>query len=269
MELLYAALLGIIEGLTEFLPVSSTGHLVIALPALGLHAEQPPWNVLLWMSQFAAILAVMVVFWRDLWRRTFCAPRAGWQHHILTKIGVAFVPTVIGGVLLDDYKDRLETMPAAVAVALIVGALGMWYVDRRFRRDVRQDVGDISLRQAFLIGTFQILAMWPGVSRSGATIFGGMALGLSPRAATEFTFYLAIPTMLGAFAKTLLDEGGALTGSHLGLLLVNAAVSFGVALVVIAWFLEYVKRHRFTVFAVYRVVLGIAVLAAWQAGWVQ
>ncbi len=265
MDLVYAVILGIIEGLTEFLPVSSTGHMVLAMPLMGIDAGQPPWNVLLWVSQFAAILAVIVIFGRDLWRRTVHPPRPGWKHHILVQLAAAMVPTVILAVLFKKYTDPLEQMPVAVAGALIVGAVAMWVIDRYCRRTGPMRLEDVTLLQAFLIGLIQCISMWPGVSRSGATIFGGMALGLTPRVATEFTFYLAIPTMLAAAAKTLLDLGGTLTGQHLAVVLVGSAVAFIVALVVVAGFLEFVKRYRFTVFAVYRVVLGVAVLVYYFA----
>ncbi len=266
MDLLYAFILGVIEGLTEFLPVSSTGHMVIAMPMLGIDAAKPPWNVLLWVSQFAAILAVIVVFWRDLWRRTFHPPRAGWHNHIMTKLFVAMVPTVVLAVLLHDYFEPLEQMPVAVAAALIVGAGAMELIDRRLRRSGPMELDDVTLRQAFLIGVIQCTSMWPGVSRSGATIFGGMALGLTPRVATEFTFYLAIPTMLAAAAKTLMDEGATLTAGDLWVVLTGSAAAFVVALFVVVGFLGFVKRYRFTVFAAYRVVLGVVVLAYYLLG---
>lgn len=259
--LLFAIILGVIEGLTEFLPVSSTGHLVIAMPLLGLDASKAPWKVLLWVSQFGAICAVIVVFWRDLWRRTFKPARAGWQNHIFTKLFVAMVPTVILGVLFHKYLERLDSMPLAVAGALIVGAGIMDYIDRRFRRDVPMELDDVSLRQAFLIGLIQCISMWPGVSRSGATLFGGMALGLTPRVATEFTFYLAIPTMLAASAYTLLKEWRTLSFDGSTIILAGTATAFAVALVVVVAFLDYVKRYRFTAFAIYRGVLGVLVIA--------
>lgn len=265
MDIIHAIILGVIEGLTEFLPVSSTGHMVIAMPALGLEADQPPWNVLLWVSQFGAILAVIVYFWRDLWRRTFTRPERGWQHHLFVKLLAAMVPTVILALLFKDYLDPLESMPVAVAIALILGAGAIELIDRRYRREVPQTLDDVTLVQAFWIGVIQCISMIPGVSRSGATIMGGMTLGLSPRVATEFSFYLAIPTMLGAAVKTLGDHK--LEAEHLTVVLVGTAVSFVVALAVVAWFLDFVKRHRFRVFAIYRVVLGVAVLAwyIWHA----
>lgn len=263
MQLLNTVILGIIEGLTEFLPISSTGHMVIAMPLLGADAEQAPWSILLWVSQFGAILAVVVYFWRDLWRRTFRPAAKGWRRHILTKLIVAMVPTTLIALPLKEYLDPLEKMPAAVAVALILGAVAMEIIDRRYRRNVPQTLEDVSLWQAFWIGTIQTLSMWPGVSRAGATIMGGMTLGLTPRVATEFSFYLAIPTMLGAALKRTLDRWDELSAENLAVVLVGTGVAFLVALIVVAWFMGFVKRHRFRVFAIYRVVLGVAVLAFW------
>jgi undecaprenyl-diphosphatase len=263
MELLNAIVLGIIEGLTEFLPVSSTGHLILAEWFLGIHGDVSPWRVLLWVSQFGAIIAVLVYFWGDLWRRTFRPPSRNWRRHILTKLVVAMVPTVAGGLLLKGFLDPLETMPVAVAGALIVGAVLMELIDRRFRRMAHQELEDVTLRQAFLIGLIQCLSMWPGVSRAAASIMGGMALGLTPRVATEFSFYLAIPTLLGAAVKTLWKYRHDLTADVTMIVLVGTATAFVVALLVVAAFMGYVRRYRFTPFAIYRVLLGLAVLVGY------
>lgn len=265
MDVLYAVILGVIEGVTEFLPISSTGHMVIAMPLMGLDAERPPWSVLLWVSQFGAIAAVIVYFWRDLWQRVLHAPRR-WQDHLLTKLAAAMVPTVALALVLKPVLDPLEKMPVMVAGALIVGAVAMEFIDRRFRRNAPQTLDDVTLPQALIIGAFQCLSMWPGVSRSGATIMTGMVLGLSPRVATEFSFYLAVPTMLAAAAKTLWSHRHELSGGNAGLVLTGTATAFVVALVVIAGFLDYVRRYRFTPFVIYRIALGAAVLIyAWGA----
>ncbi len=260
VDSLRAIVLGIIEGLTEFLPVSSTGHLVIAMPLLGVRGDTVPWNVLLWVSQFAAILAVILYFWRDLWRRTFRPPVRGWHRHIVTKLVVAMIPTVGLALPFKKYLDPLETMPLAVAIALILGAGVMEWIDRRFRRMQPQTLEDVTLAQAFWIGALQCISMVPGVSRAGASIMGGMALGLTPRVATEFSFYLAIPTMLGAAVKTLHKYREQMTSDAAGLLVLGSAASFVAALFVVAAFLEYVKRYPFRPFALYRVVLGLAVI---------
>lgn len=265
-DALRAVILGLIEGLTEFIPVSSTGHMLLAFPLLGIDPEQPVWKVFLWVSQFAAILAVIVYFGRDLWRRTVQAPLSHWKRNILTKLFVAMVPTVILALLLHDLLEKwLENAPS-IAVALIVGAIAIELIDRRFRREVQQELEDVTLKQAFLIGVMQCFSMWPGISRSGATIMGGMVLGLTPRVATEFSFYLAIPTMTAAAARTLWKHRHELTIQGWDTIALGCAVSFVFALIVCAWLMQFVKRHRFTVFAVYRALLGVAVLAAWWFG---
>ena len=184
----------------------------------------------------------------------------GWREHILTKLVVAMIPTVILGLALKKFLDPLEDMPIAVAGALIVGAFIMEFIDHRFRRNVPQELENVTLRQAFCIGAIQCLAMWPGVSRAGASIMGGMALGLTPRVATEFSFYLAIPTMVAAAIKTLWKYRHDLTSDVMVVVVIGSAAAFVVALLVVAGFMNYVKRYRFTAFAIYRVALGLAVL---------
>ena len=284
MDILKAIILGIVEGLTEFLPVSSTGHLILAERVLGLDGDQAPWSILLWVSQFAAILAVILYFWRDLWRRIVDPLAVLWRRrrgravgggpgpqnlaaivrdNLLTKLIVAMIPTVVLAVLLKKHLDVLETMPLAVAGALIVGAVIMEFIDRRFRRQMPQDLSHITLPQAFLIGLIQCVSMWPGVSRAAATIMGGMCLGLTPRVATEFSFYLAIPTMLGATIYTLKKHWHELGGANMGLVFVGSATAFLMALLVVATFLGYVRRYRFTPFVVYRVLLGALVMVCY------
>ncbi|MBL8878567.1 MAG: undecaprenyl-diphosphate phosphatase [Phycisphaerales bacterium] len=260
LDAIRAVILGIIEGLTEFLPVSSTGHMVIAMPLLGIRATDTPWRVLLWVSQFGAILAVITLFFDDLRRELLHRPRGAWRSHLLAKLAAAMVPTIVLALLFHDRLEPLEDSPAAVAVALIVGAVVMEVIDRTCRRSGQMTIHDVTLKQAIWIGAIQAISMIPGVSRAGATIMGGMALGLTPRIATVFSFYLAIPTMLAATAKTLKDDHVALSSHDWGVVLVGTGVSYVVALLVVAGFLEYVKRYRFTVFNVYRVLLGTAVL---------
>lgn len=269
MDILRAIVLGVVEGVTEFLPVSSTGHLIIARPLLGIHGDPPPWNTLLWVSQFGAILAVVVYFWRDLWRRIVQAPMRNWSRHLLTKLIVAMVPTVLLALLFKRHLDPLETMPLAVAAAFIVGAFAMELIDRLCRRNRPMTLDDVNLKQAFWIGAIQALSMWPGLSRSGCSIFGGMALGLTPVVATEFSFYLAIPTMAAASAKKLVENYHELTPDNIAIMLIGTATSFLVALLVIAGLLEFVKRYRFTVFAAYRVVVGLLVVALYYGGYLN
>ena len=255
-----AVILGIIEGLTEFVPVSSTGHMILAQPLLGIDPQRTDWKTLLWVSQLAAILAVLLYFWRDLWVRTFGPSAGGLKNHLMTKLLVAMVPTVVLALLLHDYAEKYLENPPAVASALIVGGIAMLVIERRCRREAEMDISQVTLRQAFLIGVIQCLSMWSGISRSGASIMGGLGLGLTPRVATQFSFYLAIPTMLAAAAKTLWEERKSLDGDSLGIVAVGSAAAFVTALLVVASFLEYVKSKRFAPFAVYRIVLGAVVL---------
>lgn len=260
VDALRAIVLGIIEGLTEFLPVSSTGHLVIAMPLLGVRASETPWNVLLWVSQFGAILAVVTLFFRDLRREILHPPRGTWGSHLLVKLGVAMLPTIGLALLFHKLLEPLEESPPAVAIALIAGAAVMEFIDRTCRRSGPMTIQEVTLTQAAWIGTIQAISMIPGVSRAGATIMGGMLLGLTPRVATVFSFYLAIPTMLAATVKTIMDERVALSRYDWGVVLIGTGVSYVVALFVVSGFLEYVKRYRFTAFNIYRVILGSAVL---------
>lgn len=257
-----AIILGVVEGLTEFLPVSSTGHMILVQPLIGVNPELPTWKTFLWVTQFAAILAVIVYFRRDLWQRTFKPESWNWRGHIVTKLLVAMAPTVGLALLLHPLAEKYLENPPAVAAALIAGGVAMLYIDRRYRREGEQRVEDITLKQAFLIGVIQCLSMWSGISRSGATIMGGMVLGLTPRVATSFSFYLAIPTMLAASAKTLWENRHGLTGDGIDTILMGSGVSFVVALAVVAFFLRFVRTQRFTVFAVYRIALG-AIVIAW------
>lgn len=264
-DYLKAAILGVIEGVTEFLPISSTGHMILAKPLLGVDDGAPQWRVFLFLSQLGAILAVVLYFWNALWRMTFRPASARFSEHLFVKLFVAMIPAVLLGLLFNDLMEQhLEEgrfAPYAVAGALILGAFVMEWIDRRYRRESAQELGDVTLKQAALIGAIQCLSMWPGVSRAAATIMGGMVVGLSPRVATEFSFILAIPTMLAAGGYRLIKYRSELTSETLGVVGVGTLVSFLVALVVIAGFLSFVRRHRFRVFAIYRVALGVTVLA--------
>lgn len=272
-DYLSSIILGAIEGLTEFLPVSSTGHMIIAYPLLGESPEAPTWRVFTFVSQLGAILAVVIYFWRDLWQRVFKPVSRQWKDHIITKLAVAMAPTIVLALLLEDYVETyIETQangPPATALALIVGALAILWIDKRYRFERPMEIEDVSLKQAFMIGIIQVISMWPGVSRSGATIMGGMVLGLSPRVATEFSFYLAIPTMVAAGGWRLLKYHEDLTADVASVVSVGTAVAFVVALGVVALFMRYVRRRKFTPFAVYRIGLGVLVLLAWSSGWMN
>jgi len=261
-----AILLGIVEGLTEFLPVSSTGHLILTREWLGIDHEAPLQQMFLFVSQTGAILAVVLYFWRDLWRRLCAFSLATWRTHLFTKLLVAFIPSAIVGLAVKGVVERhLENNAPAVAIALILGAIAIELIDRRYRQIRPMTLDDVTMRQAFLIGLAQCLSLIPGVSRSGATIMGGMVVGLTPAVSTAFSFYLGIPTLLAAGAYSFVKHREHLTTDTAGVALLGTLVAFVVALLVVELFLGYVKRYRFRPFAIYRVVLGAVVLVAWMA----
>jgi undecaprenyl-diphosphatase len=255
-----AVVLGIIEGLTEFLPISSTGHMIVACPLLDVNLEEPFWKSFIYFIQIGAILAVAVHTWRHLWRMTFHPPTGEPANHIVVKLFVAFLPAAVVGLLLNEFLEEHLEKSIPVAVALIVGAALIELTERKFTQPRTVTAEQITLKQAFLVGCFQCLAMIPGTSRSGATIMGGLVVGLSAPVATEFSFFLAIPTIVAAGSYSLFKHRDALNTQHAAVLALGFAVSFVVAWAVVAWFLKYVRTHSFRVFVVYRVLLGVAVL---------
>ncbi|WBH17733.1 undecaprenyl-diphosphate phosphatase [Sphingomonas radiodurans] len=258
-DLLIAILLGIVEGVTEFLPVSSTGHLVLATELMGYDPQR--WAVFNIAIQPGAILAIVVLYWR-----TFMAVGSGLLKRepksiaFVRNLLIAFVPAVALGLAFNDQIEALLENAVVVAWALIVGGVGILVVERLAKT---QDVGGISgvsTSQSVKIGLVQCLAMIPGVSRSGATIMGAMALGIDRRTAAEFSFFLALPTLSGATVLQLVKHRDAVTGGDLQLIAVGALVSFVVALAVVKGFLAIVTRHGFAPFAWYRIVAGALAL---------
>lgn len=258
-----AAILGIIEGLTEFLPVSSTGHMILAMPLLGVDGVSAPWPSFLYFIQTGAILAVVIYFFRPLLRQTLTKPVRGLHEHLFTKLFVAMIPAAVIGLPLDDIMEKYLEKPMPVAVALIVGGGLMVLIERRFRKTTGPRIEDVTLRQAFLVGLAQCVAIIPGTSRSMATIMGGLMVGLPGAVAAEFSFYLAIPTLLGAGVVRIVKHWGSLTGEHTQILLVGFAVSFVVAWAVVAVFMRYIQTRPLWPFAIYRGILGVAVLSWW------
>jgi undecaprenyl-diphosphatase len=264
LDFLNAFLLAVVEGLTEFLPISSTGHLIIVEEYLKLSADEAFNEAFMVMIQFPAILAVMVYFFRDLWpfgkgQESFRDTFALW-----TKIVVAFIPAAVLGLLLHDHIKKLLFHPVPVAIALVIGGV-LIVVIERFPRvvtvDTRQQLG---YGKAFAIGCLQCLALVPGTSRSAATIIGAMVLGTSRAVAAEFSFFLAVPTMLGAFTVEMASAGVAFTARQWALIGLGSAVSFLVAYAVVAFLMRYIKRHDFQVFGYYRIALG-GLLLLWYA----
>lgn len=260
---LTAILLGIVEGLTEFIPVSSTGHLILAAEVFGYDADQ--WKVFNVVIQLGAILAVIVQYWRTFWA-------VGWGLMRWEKVSVTFVrnillgffPSAVLGLLLKDYIDIMLGSPSIVAWALIAGGIAILAIERVAKPGGPSGVGQLPAKQALGVGLVQCLSMVPGVSRSGATIMGALAMGIERRTAAEFSFFLAVPTMMGATTLELWDSREALavgTGP-VGWteIAIGFAVSFVVALVVIRAFVAFVSRSGFAPFAWYRIAAGILAL---------
>lgn len=263
-DILNAVVLGLIEGLTEFLPVSSTGHMLLAMPLLGIDSDRPPWQAFLYFIQIGAILAVIVYFARPLWAQIVHRPAAGIRDHLLLKLVLATIPAALIGLPIGGWIERHLERPFFVALALILGAGVMEWIERRFRRTDSPPVERVSLRQALLIGLAQCVAIIPGTSRAMATIMGGMLVGLSPAVATEFSFYLAIPTLVGAGLVKLVKHRHEMQPEAATILGVGFFTAFVVALLVVDGFMRFVRTRRLRPLAIYRVILGFCVLAC---GW--
>jgi undecaprenyl-diphosphatase len=267
MDYLRIIILAVVEGVTEFLPISSTGHLVLVEEYVQLAQNAEFCRAFTVIIQLPAILAVVVYFWRTLcpWGKPLEERQA--TIALWTKIAVAFLPAAVLGLLLDDFISAHLQKPVPVACALLVGGVILIFMERRKKDPTVPHAGNLGYARALGIGFFQCLAMFPGTSRSGATIIGGMALGASRAAAAEFSFFLAIPTMAGACAVRLFKNGAAFSAEQWGLLAVGSLVSFAVAYGVIAFLMNYIRKHDFQAFGYYRIVLGVVVLAYyWLVG---
>ncbi len=269
--LIKAALMGVVEGLTEFLPISSTGHLILAGALLGFDdAKAKVFDIAI---QTGAIVAVILVYWQRLSQTVLTLPTQEASRRFAMNVAIAFVPAVVLGLLLGKaIKAHLFT-PQVVATTFIVGGLLILWAERWHARTpgaVRiGSVDEMSPGDALKVGLVQCLALVPGTSRSGATIIGGMFLGLSRRAATDFSFYLAIPTLIGAGAYSLYKERALLSASDLPMFAVGLFFAFLSAWLCIRWLLRYVATHSFVPFAWYRIVFGLLVLLTAQMGWVD
>lgn len=269
MELLKTVLFGIVEGVTEWLPISSTGHLILLNEFITLNVSDEFRSMFDVVIQLGAILAVIVLFFHKLNpfspRKTEGEKKQTWQ--LWFKVIAAIIPSGIVGVLFDDWMEAHFHNATVVSIALIVYGVAFILVERRNARRVGgktvEDVYAIDYKTALLIGCFQCLSLIPGTSRSGSTILGAILIGVGRSAGAEFSFFMAIPTMLGASAikglKFLLS-GVSATGTEIGVLIVGCVVSFVVSLLVIRGLMEYVRRHSFSAFGVYRIILGVVVL---------
>ena len=263
-----AAIMGIVEGLTEFLPISSTGHLILA-GAL-LHFDDEKAKVFDIAIQTGAILAVILVYWQKIRSTIVALPTEKQAQRFTLNVLVAFIPAVVLGLLFGKIiKEHLFT-PVVVATTFILGGFIILWAERRQHAVVRiQEVDDMGWKDALKLGFVQCLALIPGTSRSGATIIGGMLLGLSRKAATEFSFYLAIPTLIGAGAYSLYKERALLSAADAPMFLVGLFFSFVAAWLCVRWLLRYISSHSFTPFAWYRIAFGLVVLLTGLTGWVQ
>ncbi len=266
--LVKAALMGLVEGLTEFLPISSTGHLILAGTLLGFHADKA--KVFEIAIQTGAIFAVILVYWQKISSTVRGLGHSPQAQRFAFNVLIGFLPAVVLGLLLGKaIKAHLFT-PAVVASAFIIGGFIILWAERRPASTVRvHEVEAMRGRDALKVGLVQCLAMVPGTSRSGATIIGGMLLGLSRKAATDFSFYLAIPTLIGAGAYSLYKERALLSMDDLPMFGVGLLVSFISAWVCVRWLLRFIASHSFEVFAWYRIAFGLLVLATSHFGWVE
>ncbi|MEA1072065.1 undecaprenyl-diphosphate phosphatase [Sphingomonas sp. LY160] len=257
--LLLVIILGIVEGLTEYLPVSSTGHLILATELMGYDADK--WALFNIAIQPGAILAILVLYWRTfrdvlvgMWKREATA------FAFVRNLLVAFIPAVVLGLAIGDYIELLLGNAVVVAWALIIGGFAILVVEKYAKTTDSGGVANVTLKHSIGIGLVQCLAMVPGVSRSGATILGAMSFGVDRKTAAEFSFFLAVPTLSGATALQLYKHGAAMEPGMTGWILLGALVSFVVAVVVVKAFVAIIQRYGFAPFAWYRIVAGIAAL---------
>jgi undecaprenyl-diphosphatase len=282
-----AVLIGIVEGVTEFLPISSTGHMLLVEQGLGLDMESGFWKLFTIVIQFGAILAVVVYYWPRLRElivdfftpRPLLADESGtavakptvprWRHPLILVLA-AVVPAGLAGVVLKRQIDALMEHALPIGIALIGGAVLIELIERRFKdRGWVEDVAQVSPRQALGIGIAQICSLVPGVSRSASTIMGGMVVGLRLRAAADFSFLLSIPTMAAAAGYSLMKTQVEMDLHRWLVLGTGFVTAFVVAYLVVAWFLHYVRSHSFRLFVVYRIVLGVGVLVACYYEWLH
>ena len=260
-----ALLLGLLEGLTEFIPVSSTGHLILAGHFLGFKSPGNTFEVLI---QLGAILAILSVYFVKLWHLVVTLPTDARSRRFVFSIMLAVLPAVVVGVLAHDFiKTVLFETPALICIVLIIGGFVLFAVDRMNREPRYTDVMDYPPSLAFKIGVVQCLAMIPGTSRSGATIVGALLMGTDKRSAAEFSFFLAMPTMAGAFAYDLYKNYDKLTGDDVTFIAVGFIAAFVAGVFVVRSLLDFVSRHGFAFFAWWRIVVGTAgLIGLWLTG---
>jgi len=275
IDFLIAVLFGIVEGVTEWLPISSTGHMILFNEFFKLNVSEAFFELYLVVIQLGAIMAVVVVFWKDIWPFGIKDNKKPWKtegigRYVMAdkfsmwfKILVACIPAAIVGVLFDDVLDKLFYNYICVAISLIVFGVAFIVVENyiKGKKFIVNNIDQISYPAALIIGAFQLIAaIFPGVSRSGSTIVGSLGIGIRREVAAKFTFFMAVPVMLGASLLKVLKFDGDVTKSEIAILLIGMIVAFVVSFVIIKWLMGYIKKHSFKVFGYYRIALGILVL---------
>ncbi len=265
MNIFEAIIIAIVEGITEFLPISSTGHMIITSSLLGIHKEE--FTKLFTVAiQLGAILSVVILYYKRFF------PLNRWKFYL--KLLVAVVPALVLGALFEDEIDSLLESPLTVAVTLLLGGIVLLFIDKVFKTHTVDNEKELSFGKAFIVGCWQCLAMIPGVSRSASSIIGGMQQKLTRNFAAEFSFFLAIPTMAAAtgykLLKTFKEEPEVLTaGNNLMLLIVGNIVAFIVAMLAIKFFITYLQKHGFKMFGWYRIIVGIILLVLIYTGYIE
>lgn len=265
IELVKVMLIGMIEGITEWLPVSSTGHMLLFDAFVPLNMTEEFKEMFFVVIQLGAILAVVAMFWEKMFPFSLQNKKISVDNGIIRmwcRVAAACIPSAVLGFLLDDWLETHFGSPLTIAAMLILYGLAFIFVERRNRNQPPKifTLSGIDIKTAVIIGLFQVLSMIPGTSRSGATIIGALLLGVSRTAAAEFTFFLAVPTMLGASALKILKFGSGFSQSEFITLIIGMAVAFAVSMLTVKFLMDYVRKHDFKAFGVYRIVLGIAVI---------
>jgi len=250
MTWIHALIISIVEGITEFLPISSTGHMIITEKLLGLNAGDPFIQAFIVNIQFGAILSVVVIYWKKFFQ----------SFNFYYKLFIAFIPAAFFGLLFSDLIDKLLGNVAVVASMLVIGGIVLVFVDNWFKDNEKLEEQEVTYKKSFIIGLFQVIAMIPGVSRSASTIIGGMTQKLNRKNAAEFSFFLAVPTMLAASGYKLLENYKVIDNHNIGLLIFGNIISFIVALFAIKTFISFLTKNGFKIFGYYRIVIGLVIL---------
>lgn len=257
MTFFEAVVLAIVEGLTEFLPVSSTGHMVITSSVMGI-ASSEFVKMFTVAIQFGAILSVLVLYWKRFFQNI----------SFYIKLGIAFIPAAVIGFLFNDYIDMVLENPIVVALALLLGGIVLLFIDKWFAQNEQNGTTEVTPKNALMVGLFQVIAMIPGVSRSAATIIGGLSQKLTRTAAAEFSFFLAVPTMFAATAYKMLKyhKNVGFTSNDISVLAVGNVVAFVVAILAIKGFIGFLTKYGFRAFGWYRIIVGAAILLMYKFG---